>query len=115
MKLRWDIQHVFFYLVSFVAMILLIVGAVKLTQTAIEFLTPVPEEYKYMFDDAAMQDWVERFGPALVQQEKDRFEAIARENNRRILLRNLIGALAYVTIALPVYLYHWRKIPHLEV
>jgi hypothetical protein len=114
MKLRWDIQHVYFYLVSFVAMILLIVGAVKLTQTAIEFLTPVPEEYRFVFDDKAMEDWEKALGPARLQQEKERFEAIARENTRRMLLRNLIGALAYIAIALPVYLYHWRTIPRLE-
>lgn len=114
MKLRWDIQHVYFYLVSFVAMILLIIGAVNLTQTAIAYLTPVPEDYNYMFDEASIKDWKEEFGSALVQQEKDRFESISRENNRRNLLRELIGSLAYIIIALPVYLYHWRKIPQIQ-
>ncbi len=114
MKMRWDIQHVYFYLVSFVAMILLIIGAVNLTQTAIAYLTPVPEDYRYMFDEASIKNWEEEFGPALVQQEKERFETIARENNQRNLLRDLIGSLAYIVIALPVYLYHWRKIPLLE-
>jgi hypothetical protein len=114
MKLRWDIQHVYFYLVSFIAMILLIIGAVNLTQTAIAYLTPVPEDYKYMFDEAGMKDWEKAFGPAMVQQERERFEAIAQENNQRMLLRELIGALAYIIIALPVYLYHWRKIPQLD-
>ena len=114
MKLRWDIQHVYFYLVSFIAMILLIIGAVNLTQTAIAYLTPVPEEYGYMFDEASMKDWEEAFGPALVQQEKERFETTTRENSQRNLLRDLIGSLAYIAIALPVYLYHWRKIPHLD-
>jgi predicted permease len=114
MKLRWDIQHVYLYLVSFIAMILLIVGAVNLTQTAIAYLTPVPEDYKYLFDEAGMKDWKEEFSPALVQQERERFEAVARENSQRNLLRDLIGSLAYIVIALPVYLYHWRKIPQLE-
>lgn len=113
MKLKWDIEHVYFYLVSFIAMILLIIGAVTLTQTVIAYLTPVPLDYQYVIDEAGMKNWEEEFGPGLVQQEKERFETIARVNEQRTLLKNLFGALSYILIALPLYLYHWRKIPQL--
>lgn len=118
MKLNWNLEHVYFYLVSFVSLILIIVGAVTLTQTAIAYITPVYEDYGPLSPVAPSQDitlWEEEFGPEFVEAERSRYDQIAADNYNRRLIRDLVRGLAYIIVALPVYLYHWRKIPHLEI
>ncbi len=114
---EWGIKNLYFYLVSFVALILIIIGAVNLTQTAIAYITPVYDDYSPFERSGPYQDlseWEEVFGPAVIEQEIDRYETINRENYQRSLTRDLVGGMAYIAIALPVYLYHWRRIPKLE-
>jgi hypothetical protein len=117
MKINWDLEHVYFYLVSFVSLILIIIGAVTITQTAISFITPINEEYSpYTMRDPNpdLAQWEEEFGPELIEQESKRFDTISRENTGRRLIRDLVRGFAFIAVALPVYLYHWRKIPKLE-
>lgn len=114
MKLKWDLEHVYFYLVSFVALILLIVGAVNLTRTAIAYVTPVYDHYNPYTNPETVREWEESFSPELVEKEKERFEEINQANYHAGLIRDLIGGFAYIIIALPVYLYHWLIIPKLE-
>ncbi len=113
MKLKWSLEQFYFYLVSFIALILIIVGAVNLTRTAIAYVAPVYQDYNpFLYED--LTSWEEEFGPGLIEQEKARFDAISRENYRRRLMRDLFGSAAFLVVALPVYIYHWRKIPSLE-
>lgn len=117
MQIKWDLEHVYFYLVSFIALILIIIGAVNLTQTAIAYVTPVYEDYNPFArpgPDQELTQWEEHFGPELMERERVRFEEKNRGNYQRRLLRDMISGLAFIGIALPVYLYHWRKIPGLE-
>ncbi len=116
MKINWDLEHVYFYLVSFVSLILIIFGAVTITQTAIAFIAPAYEEFnpyalRHATPDLAL--WEERFGAEFIEQERERFDAISRENMTLRLFRDLLRGLAFIAVALPVYLYHWRKIPKL--
>lgn len=115
MQIKWDLKHVYFYLVSFIALILLIVGAVNLTRTAIAYLTPVYDDFNPFSYYEYLARWEEKYGPGLLEQEKERFEAISRENYRRRMIRDFVGSLSFIFIALPVYLYHWRKIRQFEV
>ncbi len=118
MKINWDLEHVYFYLVSFVALILIIVGAVTVTRTAIAYITPVQEEYSpYAMRDPNpdLARWEEKFGTEFVERERERFETISKENTNRRLIRDLVGGIAFIAAALPVYLYHWRKIPKLDI
>lgn len=113
MLLKWDPEHVYFYLVSFIALILLLVGTVSLTRTAIATLAPVYDHY----DPFAYQNlapWEEQYGAEVIAAEKERFASINRENHTRGLIRDLAGSLALIVTALPLYLYHWRRIPRLE-
>ena len=117
MKINWDLEHVYFYLVSFVSLILIIIGAVTITQTAIAYVTPIQEEYSpytMRSPNPDLVQWEERFGTEFVEQERERFEMISKENTNRRLLRDLVRGIAFIAVALPVYLYHWRKIPKLE-
>ncbi|MBM4236408.1 MAG: hypothetical protein FJ152_08065 [Firmicutes bacterium] len=118
MRINWDLEHVYFYLVSFVSLILIIIGAVTITQTAIAYVTPINEEYNpytVMDPNPDLIQWEEKFGPEFVEQERERFETISNENISRRLLRDLVRGIAFIAVALPVYLYHWRKIPKLDL
>ena len=117
MKIKWDIEHVYFYIVCFVALILIIIGAVTLTKTVIAYVVPVYEDYNPFSQSWQNQDiimWEEHFGEGFITAEKERFESIAAGNYSRGLIRDLISGLAFIGAALPVYLYHWRKIQALE-
>ena len=117
MRIRWDLEHVYLYLVCFVALILIIIGAVNLTQTAIAYVTPGYDYYGPYGPGELERDleiWEERFGAEFVAGEKERYETLLEENQRRRLIRDLVSGLAFVGVAAPVYLYHWRKIGRLE-
>jgi len=117
MKIRWNLEHVYFYLVCFVALILIIIGAVNLTQTAITFITPGYDYYGPYGPGELTRDldkWEERFGAEFVAEEKERYETLLEENHRRRLMRDLVSGLAFISVAAPVYIYHWRRVARLE-
>lgn len=117
MQVKWNLEHVYFYLVSFIALILIIIGAVNLTQAGIAYIAPVYDDYNPFAQPAPymeLTDWEKEFGPELIEAEKARYETINRENYYNGLLRDTVRGLVFIAVALPVYLYHWRKIPGLE-
>ncbi len=120
MRIRWDLEHVYLYLVCFIALILVIFGLVNLTQTAIAYLTPGYEGYEYYGPygpgdlNRDLEQWEERFGAEFVAEEKERYETLLEENQRRRLIRDLVSGLAFIGVAAPVYVCHWRKIGRLE-
>ncbi len=117
MKIKWDLEFVYYYLVCFVALILIIIGAVNLTQTAIAFVIPGYDYYGLYGPGELTRDldkWEERFGTEFIAEEKERYEALLEENSRRNLTRDLVSGLAFIGVAAPVYIYHWRRIGHLE-
>jgi len=117
MRIKWNLEHFYFYLVCFIALILIIVGAISLTQTAIAYVTP-----GYDFSgpygpgelSRDLEQWEERFGAEFIAEEKERYETLLEENQRRRLIRDLVSGLAFFGVAAPVYIYHWRKIGWLE-
>ncbi|MGM0653406.1 MAG: hypothetical protein ACQES4_11605 [Bacillota bacterium] len=117
MKVKWNLEHVYFYLVCFISLILIIFGAVTLAQAGIAYITPVFDDYRPYTIQAPFQEleeWEKEFGPELVEKEKTRFETINRENYFRSLIRDTVSGLIFIAVALPVYFYHWWKIPRLE-
>ncbi len=117
MQVKWDLEHVYFYLVCFISLILIIIGAVTLAQAGIAYIAPVYDDYNPFAQPGPymeLADWEQEFGPELVEAEKARYETINRENYYRSLIRGTLRGLVFIAVALPVYLYHWRKIPSLE-
>lgn len=119
MRPKWDIEHVYFYVVSFVTLFVLIIGAINITRATIAYLTPVDpphvtKPYPAQEDDKTMQLWRQHLGNDRVDQELERSREIARRNSQKDLIRELVSSLAYIVIGLPLYLYHWRRIPCLD-
>ncbi len=61
------------------------------------------ERYKSMTGDTELPE-------EIIQQQVEFERQQARRNNTVSVYANLRGALAYVLVGLPVWLYHWKKI-----
>ncbi|MDO9573818.1 MAG: hypothetical protein Q7I94_02395 [Candidatus Contubernalis sp.] len=121
MKVKWNLQQVYFYLVCFVTLIMIIVGAVNTVRSAVDFLLPDPameQSYSYekptRFEGSGGNLNEKLFDPDIVEMEMKRQEEISRTSAHNQSVRNLLGGVILILVAGPVYLYHWRQIPGLE-
>lgn len=109
MKKEWNIRLVYLYLVSFVSLMMLVIGTVQLIQAAVEFAYPPPVYYPgplEVKERAANQNL-----PADVLEEQARLERERQERQAEYQrARQLAGALSLLVVALPLYRYHWRRI-----
>ncbi|HHX73630.1 MAG TPA: hypothetical protein GX699_01850 [Firmicutes bacterium] len=121
MKLKWTLDQLYFYLVCFVMLITVIVGVINLVQAGVDLLLPVPEagiDYyapkeirNELYSRSTLPD--EIIEQELKAQQEFRQKQAQRQNLASALARLLRGA-AQILIAVPIYLYHWRKIPLLQ-
>ncbi len=120
MKLRWDIKHLYLYLVCFVMLITVIVGATTLIRSGIDLLVPLPGQYK------SPARPVDPFPPTYpkstlepevigreLQNQKEFNEKWQHDNNFRLAMQNVMRGLSTLIVALPAYLYHWHKVREL--
>ncbi len=122
MKLKWSIQQVYFYLICFVTLIMLIIGVTSIVNAAIDLAIPIP-------DGDLRQPYFENIFPKELQekstlpaeviaeevnQQKSFNDAQQKRNNLNYPLNRIFNGFAMILVAIPVYLYHWRKIPKLS-
>ena len=115
--MAWDIRKTYYYLVCFATLIMVIVGSVQIVQNILDLAIP-EEPYR-----PTAIDMYQRFQrPAgegvddapytraeLEQMAEEEAETMRRQSRRRAL-RSLLGSIALVMIAAPVYMYHWKKV-----
>ncbi|MCL5046410.1 MAG: DUF5671 domain-containing protein [Actinobacteria bacterium] len=109
MKRTWDIRTIYLYLVSFVTLIMIIVGTVMLVQNTVEWLVPPPDYYPGPLE-TKMRMANEKADPALIEEQVKLEQERMRQQRRYQRARELSNSLALLLVAGPVYLYHWRKI-----
>lgn len=115
--MAWDIRRTYYYLVCFATLIMMIVGGVQVVRSTLDLF--FPEEYYRMSpvdvydrypqtrtDGTADAPFTREELIQLADEEADRM----RQQARRRALRSLLGNIALLLIASPVYLYHWRKV-----
>ncbi|MHB1127834.1 MAG: hypothetical protein ACYC2T_12940 [Bacillota bacterium] len=107
MRITWNIRNIYLYLVAFVTLIMVIVGSARLIDGIVGIVylppeSPAPIESKVP-DGSNLTDaeWEAR-------QLKEQQANIQRE--RYYGLRRTLESGALILVALPFYLYHWRKI-----
>lgn len=110
---NWSLRQIYLYLVSFTGLVLLIIGMIRSVMAFGEFLMPNayyipgPAEVYSRYKTPEGKEIV----PKEVVEEQIKFEADrAKEQSRSFAYNELRRGLAYVVVALPVWLYHWRKI-----
>ena len=111
MKRSLNIRTIYLYAVCFATLMMLIFAVVGLVQSVVEFVYPPPTwgpgpaDYFYRMRDAGNE-----MSPDLIQQQIE----YERENQRQSALygraTQVARNLALMGVALPIYLYHWRKV-----
>lgn len=99
---KWSLRNIYLYLVCLITLIMVIVGTVGIIRSGVELLYPDPGAYMSQPLDAKGQ-------PASDAEWKKQQELQQAQNTRYAVL-NLVGNVALVVIAGPLYVYHWRKI-----
>lgn len=112
MESRWNIRTIYLYLVCLITLIMGIFSTVGLVREITDLVVPPPHYGPGPLDMKRMA--TEKPGadvdPALFEAQRE-FE---RQNRRSGAIREIAGDTAMLLIALPVYLYHWRKVQHQE-
>lgn len=102
---RWSLRNIYLYLVCLITLIMVIVGAAQAVRSAVELLYPDPVG---TFVEKVPTD--ENGKPVYTEEDWKRQQEAGRESQRRYAVLSLVSSLAFVFIAGPVYIYHWRKI-----
>jgi len=119
--MAWDVRQTYYYLVCFATLLMIIIGSVQLVRNTLDLV--FPEEHYRMTPIDAYERYQRPGGNAAVETPytREEIEQMAEEEAargerqaRRRALRNLLGNLALILIATPVYLYHWRKVRAVE-
>jgi len=98
---RWSLRNIYLYLVCLITLIMVIVAVVGAVRNVAELVYPDPYSRRASIPMIEGEDSVET-------SEKD-LELMA-ESDRRWTILGLIGNVAMLAVAGPLYLYHWRKI-----
>ena len=120
MKVKWSLQQIYFYLVCFVTLIMVIVGAVNTVRAAVDVILPSPDNIGRYYMATPMEakfvdgEYRDLFDPEVVEKELARQNTINRKNSVNQSIKNLMGGVFLILVAGPVYIYHWRYISSLE-
>lgn len=111
MTSKWDIRKIYLYLVSFATLMMMIFGTVQFLQGIVNLSFPNPGNTYYELEmKYGPNDKADKPSPA---ELKERAEA-EKAQQRYYEIRSMINSLILLLVALPVYLYHWRKIQSSE-
>lgn len=110
MKREWNIRTVYLYLVSFVTLMMIIFGTVDLIRSVVTIAypppiyTPGPLDVKYRVKNDPT------ITPEVAEEQARLEEARARQQQHYEQARRLAWAASLLVVAVPLYLYHWRRI-----
>jgi len=111
--MAWDVRRTYYYLVCLVTLLMVIIGSVQAVQRGLELALPVPDVYAPSVEDLefryqAREGDVPSRSDLRAQAEAERERHRVAEHRRT--LRGLLGSLALIGIAAPVYWLHWRRV-----
>lgn len=102
-KDRWSLRNIYLYLVCLITLIMVIFSVVNLVRSTVELVYPDPG---YYYDVP-----IEKGGTSEMTQEQiDKQNEIQRQQSQRQAILSLVGSVAMLAVAGPLYVYHWRKI-----
>jgi hypothetical protein len=118
MKRRWNIHQIYFYVVCFVTLIMVISGITSVVRAGIQMVIPIPDTDRPYFDkpympgEAAAKSSLPK---EVIEEEIAKQQAFYETQQKTYSFYNpllmVINGLVQILVAVPVYLYHWRKIP----
>ena len=91
------LRNLYLYLVSFVSLMMILMGIIFTVQNITDVMFPT----NYYYEDSTP----EKTGSASVENQK-RYE----ENRNIESKKNVAKSIAVVIVALPTFVYHWKKV-----
>lgn len=110
----WDIRRIYLYLVSFATLMMLIIGTVQIINALVDFAVPPPKAYPLKIERVKELSNNTKLTKEEIEKQAAEEEARQEADQRHWRIKRLIESLALVAVALPTYLYHWRKIQKAE-
>jgi glucan phosphoethanolaminetransferase (alkaline phosphatase superfamily) len=106
------LRNIYLYLVSFVALMMMIIGLIFTVQNITDVLFPtsyyyyesVPAEKTAGLTEDELKKYEEE------QRIYKQNQEINARNQRTDSMKNVAKSIAVVIIALPVFIYHWKKV-----
>ena len=113
--MAWDVRQTYFYLVCFATLLMVVIGVVQSVRAGLDLALPEEGYRPPLFEmhtqmQARLGQADSTFTREELQQMADEEAARQERMARRRALRQLLGNLALVLIAAPLYLYHWRQV-----
>lgn len=106
----WSLRNIYLYLVCFVSIILIIFGLISFINSIVDIFI-VTDYYpisKYEVLDPTGKDSAVTNPDYAAKLEQERVQQLELQKNNKI--KRSIQNLSIFIVALPFYLYHWRKI-----
>jgi hypothetical protein len=100
---RWSLRNIYLYLVCLITLIMVIVAVVGAVRNVAELAYPDPGYYEEPIP-------LEEDGSAVDPDAAERNRQTRQESERRYAILGLVGNVAMLLVAGPIYVYHWRKI-----
>lgn len=100
----FKLRNVYLYLVSFVSLMMILIGLIFTVQNITDVIFPTNYYYETVPIDK---------GNTMSEEEKKQYEEnrMRNENNQTMQnKKNVAKSVAVVLVALPTFLYHWKKI-----
>ena len=118
MKRRWNIHQIYFYVVCFVTLIMVISGITSVVRAGIQMVIPIPDIERPYYDKPYVPGEVatkSSLPKEVIEEEIAKQQAFNDTQQKTYSFYNpllmVINGLVQILVAVPVYLYHWRKIP----
>ncbi len=105
----WNIRTVYLYLVSFVTLIMLIVGTVNLIRAGVDFFYPDPGYYPGPVE-LKMRYENQKVEPEVIEEQVKLEVEREQQRQKHWRIKRLAESFAMLVVAAPIYLYHWRRI-----
>jgi len=115
MAKAWSIKNLYYYLVCLVTLFMFVGGAISSVNSAMQIILPekpnIPIFYTY-YPDYREEYEQPVFGPPPLEElEERRAEQESMQGYYRgYSVRQLLNSMAFMIIAGPIYIYHWRRI-----
>jgi len=115
MAKAWSVKNLYYYLVCLVTLFMFVGGAISSVNNAMQMILPdkpnVPIFYTYYPDYRPEFESQVFDPPPLEELEARRAEQENMDDYYRgYSTRRLLNSMAFMIIAAPVYIYHWRRI-----
>ena len=105
-KGTWEPRSVYLYIVCLITLVMVLFSVVNIVRASVELVYPEPQRAMPVIK-----------APPLSSEESAQLRQMPEEQQeweqqwalRRAIL-NLAGSIGMLLVALPVYLYHWRRV-----